>query len=86
MVVMPLIPFKPLADIPVGTIVEFENGGSTYAVCNVAGAIHCVDGVCPHAEVLSRRVLFTALPLFAHGTDGNSMFGLASAKLASSAN
>lgn len=26
-----------------------DAGGQTFAVCNVAGELHALDGVCPHA-------------------------------------
>jgi nitrite reductase (NADH) small subunit len=45
-----LIKANPLAEVPPGTIAEFENADIAYAICNVNGAIHCVDGTCPHAE------------------------------------
>lgn len=46
---MPLVKVKPLSEIPPGSVIEFEANGATYAVCNVDGKLHCVDGVCPHA-------------------------------------
>jgi nitrite reductase/ring-hydroxylating ferredoxin subunit len=46
---MPLVPSKLLADVPPGSMAEFETADATYAICNVDGVIHCVDGICPHA-------------------------------------
>ncbi len=45
---MPQIPAMPLTDIPPGTMAELETPDATYAICNVDGVIHCVDGICPH--------------------------------------
>jgi nitrite reductase (NADH) small subunit len=46
---MPLFKVKPLAEFPPGEVLEVEAGETTYAVCNVDGKFHCMDGVCPHA-------------------------------------
>jgi nitrite reductase/ring-hydroxylating ferredoxin subunit len=46
---MPLVAAKLLADVPIGTMAEFETAEGTYALCNVDGVIYCVDGICPHA-------------------------------------
>ncbi len=46
---MPLVPAQLLADVPPGSMAEFELGEATFAICNVSGVIHCVDGTCPHA-------------------------------------
>ena len=37
-----------LDDIPPGAGVEVEHDGRIYALFNVGGAIHAIDGVCPH--------------------------------------
>jgi nitrite reductase (NADH) small subunit len=29
---------------------EAEAGGNVYAVCNVGGELHALDGVCPHSS------------------------------------
>jgi nitrite reductase/ring-hydroxylating ferredoxin subunit len=47
---MPLLPAKLVTEVPPGSIAEFENKSDSFAICNVAGEIHCVDGICPHAE------------------------------------
>jgi nitrite reductase (NADH) small subunit len=47
---MPAVKANALAEVPPGTVAEFEHDDNTYAICNVAGAIHCVDGICPHAD------------------------------------
>lgn len=46
---MPLVHVKALDDLPSGSVVEVENNGAVYAVCNVEGKLHCVGGTCPHA-------------------------------------
>ncbi|MBV8809738.1 MAG: Rieske 2Fe-2S domain-containing protein [Acidobacteriaceae bacterium] len=46
---MPLVNVKPLSEVPQGAVIEVEANGATYAVCNVDGELHCVDGTCPHA-------------------------------------
>jgi nitrite reductase (NADH) small subunit len=47
---MPIVKASRLAQVPPGTLAEFENANAIYAICNVNGSIHCVDGTCPHAE------------------------------------
>ena len=41
-----------LADVsalPPGTLLHAEYGGDFYALCNVDGEIHALDGYCPHS-------------------------------------
>ncbi|HEY3936221.1 MAG TPA: Rieske 2Fe-2S domain-containing protein [Bryobacteraceae bacterium] len=45
---MPLVKVTTLTELPPGTLSEVQVAGAPYAVCNVDGAIHCVDGTCPH--------------------------------------
>jgi nitrite reductase/ring-hydroxylating ferredoxin subunit len=45
---MPLVKVKSVAEIPPGSVAELEVGDAVYAVCNVGGEFHCVDGICPH--------------------------------------
>jgi nitrite reductase/ring-hydroxylating ferredoxin subunit len=36
--------------LPPGSATQLEmDDGSAVAVCNVAGALHAIDGICPHA-------------------------------------
>jgi nitrite reductase/ring-hydroxylating ferredoxin subunit len=42
-------PLTTLADLPPGTHRAFTVGGRRIALCNVAGNIHAIDDVCPHA-------------------------------------
>jgi len=37
-----------LAALPAGEVLEVEVGGETYAICNVEGDLHAVEGKCPH--------------------------------------
>jgi nitrite reductase/ring-hydroxylating ferredoxin subunit len=37
-----------LSATPPGTVWEAEIDGRYYAVCNVEGTIHALDGTCPH--------------------------------------
>ncbi len=46
---MPLLKVGPLRSLPPGTVTEIEAGTLTYAVCNVDGTLHCLEGICPHA-------------------------------------
>ena len=38
-----------LAALPPGSLKQVEVGEETLALCNVAGAVHALDGICPHA-------------------------------------
>ena len=46
---MPLVKFKQLSEFPSGAVEELQSGETVYAVCNVDGALHCIEGTCPHA-------------------------------------
>lgn len=46
---MPLVKVKALAEFPPGAVEEIEAGEAFYAVCNVEGHLHCIEGTCPHA-------------------------------------
>ena len=46
---MPLLKVKPLAELPAGSVAEVGAGEALYAVCNVDGALYCIEGTCPHA-------------------------------------
>ena len=45
---MPLIPIGALSSFPSGEVREVRHAGQPFAVCNVAGELHVVRGVCPH--------------------------------------
>ena len=36
------------SDIPAGSMIEVRVNGQPYAICNVAGELHAVNGACPH--------------------------------------
>lgn len=46
---MALIPLIDSAELPPGTCREVVAAGRVFAVYNVDGQYHAVDGVCPHA-------------------------------------
>jgi len=37
-----------VAELPSGELIEVERGEARYALCNVAGEIRAIHGVCPH--------------------------------------
>jgi nitrite reductase/ring-hydroxylating ferredoxin subunit len=45
---MALVKVKPLAEFSPGAVEEVTHGEAIYAVCNVDGVLHCLEGVCPH--------------------------------------
>ena len=45
---MPLVPVGKISLLPANSVMEVVVGERPYAICNVAGSIHAVDGVCPH--------------------------------------
>lgn len=46
---MPLLKVSSLGELPPGTVKEVELDGENYAICNVDGTLHCLEGICPHA-------------------------------------
>jgi nitrite reductase/ring-hydroxylating ferredoxin subunit len=46
---MPLLKVAPLSELQHGQVVEVAAGDRTFAVCNINGTLHCLDGTCPHA-------------------------------------
>ena len=38
-----------LSTLPPGALKQVEVGGETLALCNAAGSIHALEGICPHA-------------------------------------
>lgn len=46
---MPFVKVATLADLPPGSVMQFEAGDETIALCNVDGQIHALEGICPHA-------------------------------------
>jgi nitrite reductase (NADH) small subunit len=37
-----------MSTLPPGGVVEVTAGGKEYALCNVAGQLHALEGTCPH--------------------------------------
>ena len=37
-----------LGSLPAGSMLEVDDGEKRIAVCNVGGALHAIDGTCPH--------------------------------------
>lgn len=46
---MPLLRVSLLDELPSGAVREVEAGETSYAVCNLDGKLHCLEGICPHA-------------------------------------
>ena len=44
-----LVPVAKLSDLPAGSCKELEHRGRLIAIFHVAGQIHAMDGICPHA-------------------------------------
>ncbi len=45
---MPFERIGDLADLPAGSMMEVVRGETRVAICNVDGALHAIDGLCPH--------------------------------------
>jgi len=46
---MSFVKVGSLAALPPGSVMEAEVGDYTFALCNVEGEVHALDGICPHA-------------------------------------
>ena|SRR5579871_3486356 len=46
---MPFVKVASLAQLSPGTLMEAVVGENSYAVANVDGEVHVLDGICPHA-------------------------------------
>src|SRR5579872_4242957 len=46
---MALVKVATVSDLPPGSVMEALVGENSYAVCNVGGQLHALDGICPHA-------------------------------------
>ena len=46
---MPFVKIASLAALPPGSLMEAVVDDNSYAVCNVDGEVHALDGICPHA-------------------------------------
>jgi nitrite reductase/ring-hydroxylating ferredoxin subunit len=45
---MPLVKVASLSILPAGQVMEVNESGEPYAVCNVQGELYALNGVCPH--------------------------------------
>ena len=45
---MPWTKLATIGELPPGGLIEVERGDDRYALCNVAGEIRAMWGVCPH--------------------------------------
>jgi nitrite reductase (NADH) small subunit len=46
---MAFVKVGSLAALPPGSVTAVTVGEAAYAICNVEGELHALDGVCPHA-------------------------------------
>jgi len=46
---MALVKVGALSALPPGSMMEAVVGENSYAICNVGGQLHALDGICPHA-------------------------------------
>src|SRR5579871_2901060 len=46
---MSLVKIGSFAALPPGSVMEAQVDGNPYAICNVAGELYALDGICPHA-------------------------------------
>jgi nitrite reductase/ring-hydroxylating ferredoxin subunit len=46
---MSLIKAAAAGDLKPGQVIEVQSGDRSFALCNVNGAVYCLDGTCPHA-------------------------------------
>lgn len=37
-----------ISTLPAGSVIDAEIHGKRYAICNVGGVVHALEGVCPH--------------------------------------
>jgi nitrite reductase (NADH) small subunit len=46
---MAFIKVGSLSMVPLDSVAEVVVGGNPYAICNVGGELHALEGICPHA-------------------------------------
>ena len=46
---MPFVKVCAVSEIPRDSVTEAVVGEYSYAICNIAGEIHALEGICPHA-------------------------------------
>ncbi len=46
---MALVKVASASQLPPGSVMPVDVGDQTFAICNVAGELHALDGICPHS-------------------------------------
>ena len=46
---MPFVKVGVLSMLPPESVMEAVVGENSYAICNVGGEVHALEGICPHA-------------------------------------
>jgi nitrite reductase (NADH) small subunit len=46
---MPFVKVGTVSALPPDSVMEAVVGDSPYAICNVGGELHALEGICPHA-------------------------------------
>jgi nitrite reductase (NADH) small subunit len=46
---MAFVKVGSLSSLPLGSVTEVTLGKNSYAICNVNGELHALEGICPHA-------------------------------------
>jgi nitrite reductase/ring-hydroxylating ferredoxin subunit len=46
---MPFVKVGAVSMLPPDSVMEALVGDNSYAICNVAGELHALEGICPHA-------------------------------------
>jgi nitrite reductase (NADH) small subunit len=46
---MAFVKVGSLTSLPSGSVTEVTLGENSYAICNIAGELYALDGICPHA-------------------------------------
>ena len=46
---MAFVKVGSLSSLPPGSVSEVALGDASYAICNIQGELHALDGTCPHA-------------------------------------
>ena len=47
--VMPFVKVGTVSMLPPDSVMEALVGDGSYAICNVGGELHALEGICPHA-------------------------------------
>ncbi|HEY1757464.1 MAG TPA: Rieske 2Fe-2S domain-containing protein [Bryobacteraceae bacterium] len=46
---MAFVKVAAISQLPPGSVMQTDVGGNSYAICNVDGELHALEGFCPHA-------------------------------------